>query len=145
MRRLFISADGAIGFGTRDRRPLCDRLGRFRGEDRDGRDRGKSKDEGRIRHTASGRIGPARILIVEDEFLIAMESESILMDAGHEVVGVAADEQQALSLAEQARPDLVLMDIRLARAGDGIEVAKAIRARCGIRSLRIRAWRAREP
>ena len=95
-------------------------------------------------HTASGRTGPARILIVEDEFLIAMECEWILADAGHEVVGVAADEQQALSLAERARPDLVLMDIRLARGGDGIEVAKAIRSRCGIRSLFVSAHGERE-
>ena len=91
------------------------------------------------RHTASGRIGPARILIVEDEFLIAMECEWILTDAGHEVVGLAADEQQALFLAESARPDLILMDIRLARGGDGIEVAKAIRTGCGIRSLFVSA------
>lgn len=95
-------------------------------------------------HTASGRIGPARILVVEDEFLIAMECEGILMEAGHEVVGVAADEQQALSLAERGRPDLVLMDIRLARGSDGIEVAKAIRARHGIRSLFVSAHGERE-
>jgi two-component system, response regulator PdtaR len=81
----------------------------------------------------------ARILIVEDEFLIAMECEWILRNAGHEVVGTAADEQQALSLAESARPDLVLMDIRLARSGDGIEVAKSILSRWGIRSLFVSA------
>ena len=95
-------------------------------------------------HTEPGRIGPLRILIVEDEFLIAAECEWILADAGHEVVGIAADEQQAISLAERARPDLVLMDIRLARGGDGINAAKSIRARCGIRSLFVSAHGERE-
>lgn len=94
--------------------------------------------------TASIRTGPAKILIVEDEFLIAMECERILADAGHEVVGTAADERQALSLAERSRPDLVLMDLRLARGSDGIKVAKAIRSRCGVRSLFVSAHGERE-
>lgn len=79
------------------------------------------------------------ILVVEDEFLIASECEWILVNAGYKVVGTAADEHQAISLAEQTRPDLVLMDIRLARGGDGIETAKAIRARYGIRCLFVSA------
>lgn len=96
------------------------------------------------KHTAVGRIGAAKILIVEDEFLIAMECEWILADAGHEVVGIAADEQQAVSLAERTRPDLVLMDIRLARGGDGIAAAKAIRSRYGTRSVFVSAHGERE-
>jgi two-component system, response regulator PdtaR len=87
----------------------------------------------------ASHTGPIRILIVEDEFLIAMECEWILTNAGYDVVGTAADEQQAVQLAERARPDLVLMDVRLARGGDGIEVAKSIRSRCGIRSLFVSA------
>lgn len=92
-----------------------------------------------VEHAESEGGDPVRILIVEDEFLIAMECERILADAGHAVVGIAADEQQALSLAERLRPDLVLMDIRLAGGGDGIEVAKAIRSHLGIRSLFVSA------
>lgn len=95
-------------------------------------------------HSASRRSGAARILIVEDEVLIAMECEWILSNAGYEVVGTAADEHQALSLAERARPDLMLMDVRLARGGDGIEVAKSIRSRFGIRSLFVSAHGDRE-
>lgn len=89
--------------------------------------------------TNSGSPAQIGILIVEDEFLIASECEWILSDAGFEVLGLAADEQEALSLAEQTRPHLVLMDIRLARGGDGIEAAKLIRSRCGIRSLFVSA------
>ena len=87
----------------------------------------------------SGSPAQTGILIVEDEFLIASECEWILSDAGFEVLGIAADEQEALSLAEQTRPDLVLMDIRLARGGDGVEAATLIRSRCGIRSLFVSA------
>lgn len=87
----------------------------------------------------SGSPAQTSILIVEDEFLIASECEWILSDAGFEVLGIAADEQEALSLAEQTRPDLVLMDIRLARGGDGVEAATLIRSRCGIRSLFVSA------
>lgn len=81
----------------------------------------------------------ARILIVEDEALIAMECELILTDAEYEVVGIAADEPQALSLAEREQPDLILMDIRLARGGNGMEVATAALERWGIRSIFVSA------
>lgn len=81
----------------------------------------------------------ARLLIVEDEFIIASECEWILSAAGFQVLGIAADEDEALSLAEQTRPELVLMDIRLARGGDGIEAAKLIKSQCGISSLFVSA------
>lgn len=86
-------------------------------------------------------LSPPRItiLIVEDEFIIASACEWILSDAGYQVVGIAADEHEALLLAEKTRPQLVLMDIRLARGGDGIEAANLIRSRCGIRSLFVSA------
>jgi len=77
---------------------------------------------------------PNRVLIVEDEFLIAMTAEDSLCDAGIEVIGVAATCEEAIALAEQM-PDLVLMDIRLASARDGIEAAIEIRRRFGIPSL----------
>ena len=80
-----------------------------------------------------------RVLIVEDEALIAMECEFILTDAEYNVVGIAADESQALLLAERERPDLVLMDIRLARGGNGVEVAASILVRWGIPSIIVSA------
>ena len=81
----------------------------------------------------------ARILIVEDEALIAMECELILTDANYDVVGIAADEFEALSLSESHQPDLVLMDIRLARGGSGMRVAASILERWGIRSIFVSA------
>jgi DNA-binding response OmpR family regulator len=83
---------------------------------------------------------PKRILLVEDELLVARENEDILAEAGYDIVGVAADEARALWLAEKERPDLVLMDIRLAQNSDGIELAKALRARMGVPCLMVTAF-----
>ena len=56
----------------------------------------------------------ARILIVEDEYFIAMEIEDAVRRAGHAIVGMTGSAEDAVALAEEEKPDLVLMDIRLA-------------------------------
>jgi DNA-binding NarL/FixJ family response regulator len=76
-----------------------------------------------------------RILIVEDEFLIALELENLLCDAGFEVVGAAVTAGEAIFLAGSERPDLVVMDIRLAGRRDGVEAAIELFTRFGIRSI----------
>lgn len=70
-----------------------------------------------------------RALIVEDELIIAWELTEILAGLGCEVCGTAAEAGQAVRLAGQLEPDLVLMDVRLRGKADGIEAAEAIRAR----------------
>jgi len=82
---------------------------------------------------------PPRILIVDDDFFITMESEMTLREAGFVVVGTAATAEEALRLAEEHRPDLVLMDIRLAGSRDGVETACEMRAALGIPSLYVTA------
>lgn len=77
----------------------------------------------------------ARVLVVEDEFLIALVLEDALRAAGYTVVGVAATFDQAVALAEREQPDLAVMDIRLASARDGIEAALEIRRRFDVPSL----------
>jgi DNA-binding NarL/FixJ family response regulator len=76
-----------------------------------------------------------RILLVEDDYLVGMEIEAGLRDAGCEVIGVAVTAEQAVMLAEAGRPRLVVMDIRLAGDRDGIDAALEIHRRLGIRSL----------
>jgi CheY-like chemotaxis protein len=73
--------------------------------------------------------GPARrrILLVEDEALIALDIKGRLENAGYEVPGIAASAETALSLACQYAPDLILMDIRLQGGSDGIEAAAEVR------------------
>ena len=80
-----------------------------------------------------------RILVVEDEPWIAMDMQRILTDAGYDAVGMAQDANEALSLAAETRPALVLMDIRLAGQRDGIDAAVELVQRFGIRSIFVSA------
>lgn len=70
---------------------------------------------------------PPRVLIVEDERIIALATSANLKRMGCEVVATAATGQQAVDFATRKRPDVVLMDIMLEGAMDGIEAASRIR------------------
>lgn len=70
-----------------------------------------------------------RVLLVEDEALILMQLEMQLEDAGHRVVGTAMTAGDGVALLRETRPDLVLVDLRLADGSSGLEVA---RAACGL-------------
>ncbi len=74
----------------------------------------------------------AKILIVEDEAIIAMEVESQLQILGYEVTSIVDTGEKALEKADADRPDLILMDIRIKGKMDGIDAAEAIRNRFGI-------------
>jgi two-component system, response regulator PdtaR len=78
---------------------------------------------------------PSRILIVEDDFLIANEMETALSDAGFDVVRLAASADEAVELAESQKPVLVVMDVRLGGERDGIHAAVEIFRRLGIRCI----------
>lgn len=64
-----------------------------------------------------------RILIVEDDLLVASQMETALTDAGFEIAGVVATGEEALHLAEAQSLTLIVMDIRLAGNRDGIDTA----------------------
>lgn len=68
-----------------------------------------------------------RVLIVEDEMLIALDLAEMVREHGDVVVGVASDACEAFRLFADHQPDLVLMDISLVDGDDGIDVAKAMR------------------
>jgi two-component system, response regulator PdtaR len=76
-----------------------------------------------------------RILIVEDQYFVAIDNELSLRDGGFEVVGLATTAKEAVEFAERERPDLILMDIRLASRADGVEAAIAIHERLGVRCI----------
>jgi two-component system, response regulator PdtaR len=78
---------------------------------------------------------PGRILVVEDDFLVALQMESALTEAGFEVAGVASSGEGAIELAVSERPRLVVMDIRLAGDRDGIDTALQLFAEQGIRCI----------
>jgi len=67
------------------------------------------------------------ILIVEDEAIVAADLDGKLRQLGYEVAGITAGGEEAVALTVRLRPQLVLMDIRLEGAMDGIEAAEAIR------------------
>jgi PAS domain S-box-containing protein len=67
-----------------------------------------------------------RVMIVEDEALIALDIESHLLQVGYDVVGIVDDCDSALQLFQRTRPGLVLMDIRIRGDRDGIDTARAI-------------------
>ncbi|MFQ5553553.1 MAG: ANTAR domain-containing response regulator [Thermoplasmata archaeon] len=68
-----------------------------------------------------------RVLVVEDEGLVAAGLKGQLEDIGHQVMGLAKDAEEAVRLASKIQPDLIMMDIRIPGT-DGIEAARAILA-----------------
>ena len=76
-----------------------------------------------------------RILIAEDDFLVASQMEAALAQAGFEVIGIASSADQALDLAAAERPALVVMDVRLNGTRDGIDAALELFATHGIRCV----------
>lgn len=74
------------------------------------------------------------ILVVEDEALIAMDIQSLLEDAGYEVMGPASSTQRALTLVGEDVPNLALLDINLGNGQTAIPLADELSAR-GIRFI----------
>ena len=69
-----------------------------------------------------------KILIVEDEALLALNVQRLLNNLGHDAFGIATSGEDAIEMAKKARPDLIMMDIHLRGKLDGIQVAERIRA-----------------
>jgi two-component system, response regulator PdtaR len=80
-----------------------------------------------------------KVLIVEDQYVAAVNCQDELARIGIETVGIASTAAEAWLIASRERPDLILMDIRLASRADGIETAKEIREQYGIRSVFVTA------
>ncbi|MFC7475965.1 PhyR family response regulator anti-anti-sigma factor [Dankookia sp. GCM10030260] len=73
------------------------------------------------------RTGVAtRVLIIEDEPIIALDIQELVERCGHSVVGIAATEAEAVAIAEAERPGLVLADINLGAGGDGASAVARI-------------------
>lgn len=73
-----------------------------------------------------------RVLVVEDEMIIALDLESLVIDSGHEVCGLAKTGDEAVALAKAERPDVVLSDISLARGTSGMIAAREITSKLDI-------------
>lgn len=93
---------------------------------------------------AESRLRPAatacRVLIVEDEAIVAMALEAYVEDFGFEACGIAATGLDAVELAKTQRPDVVLMDISLMGDMDGVEAARRAREDAGVRVVFVTAY-----
>lgn len=76
-----------------------------------------------------------RVMVVEDDFFVALDLEVGLTGAGIKVVGPASTAEEAMALARVERPQLAVMDIRLGSARDGIQAALDLYRELGIRSI----------
>jgi len=74
----------------------------------------------------------SRVLIVEDEFLIALDLEAAMTGLGFEICGLAPNGDEARSLAMDHQPDVVLVDVYLGGAREGIETARWLRDVCDV-------------
>jgi CheY-like chemotaxis protein len=71
-------------------------------------------------------VNPARILIVEDENIIAMDIQSILQKMGYDVFAIVSSGEESINIASLTMPDIVLMDIKLKGKMNGIQAAEHI-------------------
>jgi CheY-like chemotaxis protein len=74
-------------------------------------------------------VNKIKILIVEDELVIAEDLKDTLEDLGYEVVGIAISAREALAMIEEKSPDLALLDVQIKGGRDGIELAADINER----------------
>jgi DNA-binding NarL/FixJ family response regulator len=86
------------------------------------------------------KMGRNKILIVEDEAIIALEIEDRLLNMGFQVCGTASSGEKAILLAETNSPDLILMDIKIKGEMNGIEAANIIYERFKIPSIYLTAF-----
>lgn len=82
----------------------------------------------------------ARVLIIEDETLIAMDLHDIVTRLGHEVVGAADTARKAVVAAARQKPDLILADIQLADGSSGIDAVSEILAGTSVPVIFITAF-----
>ena len=96
---------------------------------------GTDSDEARLRvQAAREEMADAvsgRVLIIEDEAIIAMDLESLVVEAGHEVTGIARTRTGAVKLGLRDKPDLILADIQLADNSSGLDAVHDILAQFG--------------
>lgn len=85
-------------------------------------------------------MSEARIMVVEDERIVAEDIKESLQSMGYTVASVARSGKMAIKMVEENRPDLVLMDIVLKEKMDGIEAAKQIRSRFNIPVVYLTAY-----
>ncbi|MBO1324257.1 response regulator [Acetobacter sp. TBRC 12305] len=88
----------------------------------------QAQDELELAQTLLHEGVQTSVLIIEDEPIIAMDIEQLVLQCGHKVAGVAHTQADAVELARETRPGLVLADINLGAGGDGMAAVASITA-----------------
>jgi len=78
---------------------------------------------------------PAKLLVVEDDFLLSMDIETALVSAGYDVIGNVKTAQDAVRVVANERPHLAIMDIRLDGKHDGVDAALVMLRAYGVRCI----------
>ena len=86
-------------------------------------------------------MAKARILVVEDETIVALDLETFLEQLGYTVTATVHSGEGAINKVAETHPDLVLMDIRLQGDMDGVEAARLIRTRFSVPIIYVTAYR----
>ncbi|MFN4089948.1 MAG: response regulator [Alphaproteobacteria bacterium] len=86
------------------------------------------------------RDRPARILVVEDDYLLAEELRATLAGWGYEVVGLVGRGEAALTLAIETEPDLLISDVRLRDSINGVTVGEEVNRRLGAKVIFLTAY-----
>src|SRR5205085_7373002 len=81
-----------------------------------------------------------KILVVEDESIVAEDIRNTLQNLGYEVAGIVSSGKEAIAKAESLRPNLILMDIVLKGNLDGVETAELIRNRLNLPIVYLTAY-----
>ncbi len=68
----------------------------------------------------------SRVMIIEDESIIALDIENLVSEMGHKVTGIATTRDDAIRMAREQKPDIILTDIQLADGSSGVDAATAI-------------------
>lgn len=89
-------------------------------------------------------VNKTKILLVEDECIVARDIEHQLGQLGYEVIGQVRKGEDVLTFVQNVQPDLIVMDIQLAGAMDGIAAAQAVRTQWGIPVVFLTAFAAEE-
>ncbi|MFW6076520.1 MAG: response regulator [Hyphomicrobiales bacterium] len=99
-----------------------------------------SADEKAEPRTDADKDVAARILVVEDDWFAGTDMQATLQEAGYAVPDLVTSANEAVEAAGAGKPDLILMDVRLAGSRDGVDAALEIRRRFGIRCLFVTAY-----
>ncbi len=91
-------------------------------------DRSEAEHLVSVAHREMADSVSGRVMIIEDEAIIAMDLESVVSDIGHKITGIARTRDGAVDLASREKPDLILADIQLADNSSGIDAVQDILA-----------------